>query len=148
MARRWRWAGAGNAHTLVAGTSQASVAIPNTASEKGETLVRIVGSILYTLAAVSVTPRRSAAGLIFAPSQAAAASLPDPNVDFDANWIWHQNVTMAPIQVAADFQTQVHNVDSRAMRIIGSNEDLFFVASTTVSNLIVHFQFRFGIKMV
>jgi len=84
MARRWRWAGHGNSLTLVAGTTQAVAAIPEAALEKGETITRIVGSVLWTLAAASTTTRRNAAGLILGPAQAAAASLPDPRVDFDA----------------------------------------------------------------
>jgi len=147
MARRWRWAGNQNAVTLVAGTSQAVAVLPDTASEKGETITRIVGSVMISLAAVSVVPRRNAAGLILAPSQAGAGSLPSPIADLDANWIWHQWFTMAPIQVAADFQTQVHSVDSRAMRVIGQNQTLFMVSEAAVANTLFHWGMRFGIKM-
>ncbi len=146
MARRWRWAGNQNSLTLVAGTAQA-VAMGGS-FEKDETVVRIVGQVLWNLSAISTANRINAAGIIQMAGPQTVSSLPDPLADFDAPWIWHSFVPMGPGNVAADFQLRLFSVDNRAMRKFDGDSSLFMVAHAVTSTTVIAWGLRFGIKLV
>jgi len=147
MARRWRWAGSSNAMVTVAGATQGVALLAETVVEKGETLTRIVGDVSVNLVAVSATNRRGAYGIIWLPT-GITGGIPNPQADFDADWVYLYNLTLMPHVEVADFQTRHFLIDNRSMRKVKGNEQLMIVGNFLVSASNLSWGLRFGIKMV
>ena len=77
-----------------------------------------------------------ALGIIIVSTDAAtagAASCPSPVEDADSSWIWHQIVPLGPSLQAAQENTDLSatvrfDIDSKAMRKVGPNETILFMA--------------------
>ena len=95
---------------------------------RGNALVRMVAaaasdSMIVGLGIVQVDNEAFAAG---------AASVPSPTDDLDASWIWHQLFVFGPaVDTTAltdeGIQVQRAEIDTKAMRKMGTNETLIFV---------------------
>ncbi len=81
---------------------------------------------------------------IIVVQQAAAAvggtSIPGPIGDIDADWLWHKFVNLHSNEVSAVSDTalglnQIVEVDSKAMRIVKSDQSIILVGETTGQTL-------------
>jgi len=147
MARRWAWKGDSGGLTLVADVVQHGVVLTDAVLEKGQTITRVVGDISVGKITVSTATRRFAiAGLLTLPG-AESVDLPNPLVDFDADWIWYVGGTSAPQNATADFGTRQFGVDNRSMRKVGDHELLAIVANFEGAGANLSWVLRVGLKL-
>ena len=96
----------------------------------------------------------SSIGEIVVKDQAVAAgvaSLPKPNADPEAQWIWWEGLQDSfLLATAVGFQptsSQVVDVDAKSSRKVGINEDMAIIISNTTLGAIVAVQGRTLIKL-
>ncbi len=122
------------------------------------TVMRLRGQVAVLLNAAAVAESAViAVGIIRATDEAAAAgvaSLPHPDSDPDAEWIWHSYLSIHSGQEAAivnDFLMDRKEIDSKAMRRVKQNEQLVLVSEvahsedqTGLYDLLYGFRMLFG----
>jgi len=122
MARQTRWVGRENKATVVGGTKQfQEVLAPATSIEKGETIVRIRGSMGIVSTTAESSVRNAAAGLILTDDSAVVGGMPDPMGNLDADWLWHTWLVMTSV-LATHFPTDGVMIDNKSMRRIASGQ--------------------------
>ena len=148
MPRQRDWLGTEGIIAAVNGTHQVSNVLPTSVINKGDTLVRIRGSVLLHTDSASANEVVTACGLIFATENQTLASIPDPSVDTDADWLWHSWFTLYAEGDALLFPWARVEVDNRSMRKVASGvQQLLFVASAT-DILVVGIHAAFGFRIL
>ena len=130
-ARQTDWLGTENTSIIGAGTYGVLPVLPATVIHKGDTLVRVRGNVLCHVDTAQVDDEVAACGLILANENAVAAGVPNPEVDTDADWLWHSWFTLYAEGVAQRFPWERQHVDNKSMRKVPSGvQELVFVASS------------------
>jgi len=128
--------------SVATGTNVVATLIPEASLENvpNSTLIRIRGSVLVAATTGSVGALAVATlGIKLSTAAAVAgATVEGPNVDIGSDWIWWTAVGLSQQNTIAvptpDGLTLMHRVDidSKAMRKVGLNQVLVFVAQNTV----------------
>ena len=136
MARLGRWTGASLSISTV-NVQRASTQLLFDSSEftkKGFTLTRIRGECSQYGTSISSTQLRGAMGIIMGQPSIGATTLPDPAVDMDADWIWHQSVARPFVRtVGGDTPSEGWTIDNKSQRKMSDHMELYFVVSSLIS---------------
>jgi len=122
---------------IVTGTPQFSAVVPEATMETfpTPTIVRIRGqvAVVSDVVATGGSFGHVTMGMIVVTAAALAASaIPDPSADIGSDWIWWSDLPIAR-WTASDNEGSIWRtmqIDSKAMRKVGFNQALVFVAST------------------
>ena len=145
MARIPDWLGHEDLVVTPSGTHAFKEVLPTSAINKGDTLVRVRGSVLAHDGTAGADDRVTAAGLVFVDDSAVIAGMPDPNADPDADWLWHSWFTL---YAESDAGLKVWDrvlVDNKSMRKVASGvQRLVFIGGAPAGRT-MHYSFGFRI---
>jgi len=147
MARRWKWLGHEELAVSTADTLLVKDVLPEVSIDKGQTLARIVGDVLIGKVTPDTSVRSYGMGLILVDEGAtAAAGVPDPLEDYDADWMWLRNGWIRRDAVA-DRAERLYLVDNHSMRKVRGDDKLVMVMHSITVAMDFAYCFRVGIKL-
>ncbi len=155
MVRITRWTGAnftlGGAFGIA---TQFATAIPDSDNlmRRGCTLVRVRGMFHIHSTVDTNSVWRGAAGLIVLTAGVAAAGVPSPAVDHDANWLWHSHMAlMAKDRASASggLFSYEEKIDNKAQRKMYDHQEIVLVVTGLIAThqTIAAFGARFLCKL-
>ena len=120
MPRPTRWVGAKNAVLTATGTVRTVLDILGAGTlDKGETITRIRGSVVFQRNVTATTFDRVAVGIRLIDGGVSALNSGDPQDDYGAPWIWRY----ATVFTVGDASANVYSgfridIDAKAQRIV------------------------------
>ncbi len=144
-ARQWEWTGHEDAVAVAAATNfqkSTIVGAGNVPIVKGSTIARIIGNVVVQKAVSSTGVPKFGMGIILL--EAGNTTPPDPLVDYDVQWMYHQTGWLPPFDGSGDFGATRFAIDIHGMRKIMGNQALFFIFGPDPS---VALSYQYGVRV-
>ena len=133
MARGTRWQGWSVQEALTGVDHLFDVIISDADDlmQRGLTITRIRAMLLWKSDVVSGNVLRGAFGIILTQAGTTIAGMPDPAIDFDADWIYHTGLIMfGDDDATAGRAKVVVDIDNRSQRKLADHKQLVAVYSS------------------
>ncbi len=133
MARSTRWQGWSVQAALSGIDLQFDVIIGDgdALMQRGLTITRIRAMLLWKSDSSSAVIHRGAFGVILVQAGTTVAGLPDPSIDFDADWLYHSGLAMFQDDDIAEARAKVVlDIDNRSQRRMSDHKQLVAVYSS------------------
>ena len=99
--------------------------------QRGITLTRLRFQYLWKSDVASGNILRGAIGIVVTQAGTTIAGMPDPAIDFDADWVWHSGLIMFGDDDATAGRAKVWDVvDNRSQRRLADHKQLVVVYSS------------------
>ena len=147
MARTWEWSGARASFAMgIAGAVNGQQLVGSAALGKGHTVARIIGNATVQKSVVSVGIPVFGFGVMVLNEGVTA--LPDPTVDHDAPWIWHQMGMLPAFDSGGDFSVVRFGIDVHGMRKVPGDSAIFWILSSDGAVALTYtIGIRIGLKL-